>query len=61
MTLTETTLHEISYNRDHCRTGIVHVGVGAFHRSHQAAYIDELLSIEGQQDWGIVGVNLRSQ
>lgn len=40
------------------RIGIVHIGVGAFHRAHQAAYLDELLS--DQPDWAICGVSLRS-
>lgn len=39
--------------------GIVHLGVGAFHRAHQALYIDECLSA-GQTDWGIIAASLRS-
>ncbi|AZO35865.1 MAG: mannitol dehydrogenase family protein [Mesorhizobium sp.] len=39
--------------------GIVHLGVGAFHRAHQAAYVDACLA-DGESDWGIVGVSLRS-
>jgi fructuronate reductase len=39
-------------------TGIVHFGPGAFHRAHQASYIDTLLDIE--PGWGIAAVSLRS-
>lgn len=47
-----------SYDRGAVRPGIVHFGVGAFHRAHQALVIDELLSRGLAQDWGIVGVGL---
>ena len=40
------------------RTGIVHFGPGAFHRAHQAAYIDRLLDTDPR--WGIAAVSLRS-
>lgn len=39
--------------------GIVHLGVGAFHRAHQAMYVDKCLSA-GETDWGIVAASLRS-
>ncbi len=45
-----------SYDRDGLRTGIVHIGVGGFHRSHEAMYIDRLLEQGQAQDWGICGV-----
>ena len=40
-------------------TGIVHIGVGGFHRSHQALYIDNYIEQQppGSQ-WGICGVGL---
>ena len=38
--------------------GIVHLGVGAFHRAHQAVYTDAAIAAEGG-DWRIVGVSLR--
>ena len=47
------------YARDSATPGIVHLGVGAFHRAHQAAYIDACLA-DGATEWGIVGVSLRS-
>ncbi|HTO34393.1 MAG TPA: mannitol dehydrogenase family protein [Pararhizobium sp.] len=38
--------------------GIVHLGIGAFHRAHQAVFTDEVLA--GDPSWGICGVSLRS-
>jgi mannitol 2-dehydrogenase len=40
------------------RTGIVHLGVGGFHRSHQALYVDRLLEQGQAQEWGICGVGV---
>ncbi|MGH1480821.1 MAG: mannitol dehydrogenase family protein [Geminicoccales bacterium] len=40
-------------------TGIVHLGVGAFHRAHQAVYTDAALAAEGG-NWRIVGVSPQS-
>jgi fructuronate reductase len=40
--------------------GIVHIGLGAFHRAHQAVYTEEALAAAGG-DWGIVGVAPRSR
>jgi fructuronate reductase len=37
----------------------VHLGIGAFHRAHQAVYVDDRLAA-GEIDWGICGVSLRS-
>lgn len=48
-----------NYDRDSIQPGIVHFGVGNFHRSHQAVYIDKLLGM-GHLNWGIVGVSMRS-
>jgi len=48
-----------AYDRSRIAPGIVHLGVGAFHRAHQAAYVDECLAA-GETGWGIVGVSLRS-
>ncbi|MDX8441248.1 mannitol dehydrogenase family protein [Mesorhizobium australafricanum] len=47
------------YDRGAVTPGIVHLGVGAFHRAHQAAYVDACLT-DGETDWGIVGVSPRS-
>lgn len=47
------------YDRSALKPGIVHLGIGAFHRAHQAVAIDDLLA-QGASDWGIVGASLRS-
>ncbi|GGO25126.1 mannitol dehydrogenase family protein [Deinococcus humi] len=39
-------------------TGIVHFGVGGFHRSHQAMYLDRVLNAGGSTNWGICGVGV---
>lgn len=41
--------------------GIAHIGVGNFHRSHQAMYIDRLLSEDPRQPWAICGIGVREQ
>jgi len=48
-----------AYDRNATRIGIVHIGVGAFHRAHQAVYIDDLLAHD--PDWAICGVSLNSR
>lgn len=48
-----------SYDRAHLKPGIVHLGIGAFHRAHQAFYTEAVLNKFGG-DWGIVGCSLRS-
>lgn len=47
------------YDRSDHGIGIVHIGVGAFHKAHQAIYIDDALALSGG-DWMISGVSLRS-
>ena len=46
------------YDRDLVTPGVVHVGVGGFHRAHQAMYHDRLLSDGGAREWGICGVGV---
>lgn len=46
------------YSLQHLKTGIVHFGVGAFHRSHQAMYLDRLLNAGQGQEWAICGVGV---
>jgi len=46
------------YDRRRLRAGIVHIGVGNFHRTHQAVYIDDCLHHPGNEAWGICGVGL---
>ncbi|APZ98660.1 mannitol dehydrogenase [Sphingopyxis sp. QXT-31] len=48
-----------AYDRSAQVVGIVHIGIGAFHRAHQAVYTDDAMGA-GERDWGIVGVSLRS-
>ncbi len=40
------------------KSGILHLGVGNFHRAHQAVYTEDAIAKRGG-DWGIVGVSLR--
>ncbi|MEP1489610.1 MAG: mannitol dehydrogenase family protein [Algibacter sp.] len=47
-----------AYNRSAIKTGIVHVGIGGFHRAHEAYYTDQLLHDESITNWGICGVAL---
>src|SRR3954471_14707831 len=47
-----------SYDRSQVATGIVHFGVGGFHRAHQAMYLDTLMNESKALDWGITGVGL---
>ncbi len=47
-----------SYDRGRVRTGIVHFGVGGFHRAHQAMYLDALMNDGSALEWGITGVGL---
>ena len=53
------TIRRPSYDRSATRPGIIHLGVGAFHRAHQAVVVDDLLAA-GATDWGIVGASLRN-
>ena len=46
------------YDRTKIKTGIVHVGIGGFHRSHEAFYTDQLLHDQSITDWGICGIAL---
>ena len=48
------------YPRDAAATGIVHFGVGAFHRSHEAMFLDRLFRSDpsAAATWGICGVGL---
>ncbi len=45
------------YDRAALRRGVVHIGVGGFHRAHQAVYFDDLAR-RGVTDWGLTGVGL---
>ncbi|MCI0509134.1 mannitol 2-dehydrogenase [Chromohalobacter marismortui] len=63
--LNNDTLHHLTsdiavpaYDRDSVTPGIVHIGVGGFHRAHQAMYLDTLMNRGEALDWGIIGVGL---
>ncbi len=47
-----------NYERSQVSTGIVHFGVGGFHRAHEAMYVDRLLDAGGDRTWGICGVGV---
>lgn len=46
------------YDRGQVSVGIVHFGVGGFHRAHQAMYLDRLMNDGAALDWGICGVGV---
>jgi mannitol 2-dehydrogenase len=46
------------YDRGQLRTGIVHFGVGGFHRAHEAMYLDRLMADGKALDWAICGVGV---
>jgi mannitol 2-dehydrogenase len=48
------------YDRGKIRPGVVHIGVGGFHRAHQAVYFDDLARQGLADNWGLIGVGLRS-
>ena len=48
-----------AYDRSGIVPGIAHIGVGAFHRCHQAVYTDDLIG-QGLDNRGIVGINIRT-
>jgi mannitol 2-dehydrogenase len=52
-----------AYQRRDVRQSIVHIGVGGFHRAHQAVYLDDLLyrPEPGHAEWGICGVGILPQ
>src|SRR3954462_6365192 len=48
------------YDRDQVRTGVVHLGLGAFHKAHQAMIFEAALN-SGDLRWGVLGASLRSR
>jgi mannitol 2-dehydrogenase len=57
-TLGELAVPVPSYDRDELRVGIVHIGVGGFHRAHQAMYLDRLFAAGRDGDWALCGVGV---
>lgn len=53
------TIQRPGYDPSHVSVGIVHLGIGAFHRAHQAVYTDAAMAHAGG-NWGICGVSLKS-
>jgi mannitol 2-dehydrogenase len=47
-----------AYDRSKIKSGIVHIGIGGFHRSHEAFYTDQMLQHFGATEWGICGIAL---
>ena len=56
--LAEIPIAKPSYDRSEIGIGIVHFGVGGFHRAHQAMYVDRLLEMGLAKEWGICGVGV---
>jgi len=48
-----------NYHRTALRPGILHIGVGNFHRAHQAVYLDDLFASGRDLDWGLIGAGVR--
>ena len=46
------------YDRERLRARTVHIGVGGFHRAHQAVYLDELLERGAVSEWGECGMGV---
>ena len=47
------------YDRAALTPGIVHIGLGNFHRAHQSWYLHRLLQLGLDHDWAIVGAGVR--
>jgi len=58
LSLLPKTVETPAYDRSKIKTGIVHIGVGSFHRSHEAFYTDQVLQHKDVTDWGICGIAL---
>ncbi|BBY31814.1 mannitol dehydrogenase family protein [Mycolicibacterium sediminis] len=56
--LPQVSIAKPGYDRGEIGIGIVHFGVGGFHRAHQAMYVDRLLELGDAGDWGICGVGV---
>ena len=49
-----------AYQRSDLTAGIVHFGIGNFHRSHQAVYLDDLFNTGKGRDWALIGAGVTS-
>ena len=50
-----------AYERAGLRAGIMHFGVGNFHRAHQAVYLDDLFNRGIDPDWALIGAGIRAE
>lgn len=48
-----------AYNRAHLTPGIIHIGLGNFHRAHMAVYLDDLFALGEDHDWALLGAGVR--
>ncbi|MBD1204300.1 MAG: mannitol dehydrogenase family protein [Rhodobacteraceae bacterium] len=49
-----------AYDRSRLTPGIVHIGLGNFHRAHMAVYLDDLFATGEAMDWAILGAGVRA-
>ena len=49
-----------AYDRANLSAGILHIGVGNFHRAHQAVYLDKLFNTGRDLNWAIIGAGIKS-
>ena len=49
-----------AYDRKSLKPGIVHIGLGNFHRAHMAVYLDDLFALGTDHDWAILGAGVRA-
>ncbi|MEM9231752.1 MAG: mannitol dehydrogenase family protein [Pseudomonadota bacterium] len=47
------------YDRADLSPGILHIGIGNFHRAHQAVYLDRLFSMGRDHDWAVIGAGVK--
>jgi len=52
-------VHKPGYDPATLKPGIVHFGIGNFHRAHQAVYLDDLFATGEGHDWALVGAGVR--
>jgi mannitol 2-dehydrogenase len=58
LTLLPSTVSVPTYDRSAVTPGILHIGLGNFHRAHEAVYVDDLFNKGLSLDWGIVGAGV---
>ncbi|WGI22310.1 mannitol dehydrogenase family protein [Amylibacter sp. IMCC11727] len=58
-TLDQLSIERPQYDREALTAGIVHIGIGNFHRAHQAWYLHRLMQAGAAHDWAIIGAGVR--